>query len=502
MKWLFLLLSLTIGGCSAPTSQPAAEKQSKEDALPPPAYLAAIPAELRGTADKPFTGDLDRMIPRRLIRVGVPFNRTFYFIDRGQQRGLSYEYLMLFQDALNKKLGTGALKVHVLMLPMSRDALLPSLRDGKVDLVAAQLTITPERLKLVDFSNPTRSGVNEVVVTGPNSPPVTKLDDLSGRTVMVRKGSSYYASLQAFNARLKSQGKPPVIVDAAPESLEDDDLLEMLNAGLIPATVVDSYLADYWKQVFPDLTIHSGLTLRTGGNLAVAIRKNSPKLAAELNAFIAGHGLNSAIGRTLSKRYLQSTSYVKDAAADTERRKLKNTVALFQRYGDEYSFDYMLMAAQGYQESRLDNNAASPVGAIGVMQLMPETGKEQGVGDVHQLDPNIHAGVKYMRYVRDRYFEDQPMDDLNKALFTFAAYNAGPGRIRQLRSEAELRGLNPNIWFGNVEQIASERIGRETVTYVGNIYKYYLAYRLMDDEVQHRAAAKSELAKSVSSRSH
>jgi membrane-bound lytic murein transglycosylase MltF len=502
MKWLYLVLALMTVGCSAPKDQSATQKQAELDALPPPAYLAAIPEDLRGTADKPFTGDLDGMIPRRLIRAGVPFNRTFYFIDRGQQRGLSYEYLMLFQDELNKKFGPGELKVHVVMLPMSRDALLPSLREGKVDLVAAQLTVTPERLKLVDFSNPTRSAVNEVVVTGPGSPPVTKLEDLSGKTVMVRKGSSYYASLQAFNDRLKAQGKPPVIVDAAPESLEDDDLLEMLNAGLIPATVVDSYLADYWKQVFPDLKIHNGLTLRAGGNLAVAIRKNSPKLAAELNAFIAGHGLDTATGRVLSKRYLQSTSYVKNAAADAERTKLKDMVALFQRYGDQYSFDYMLMAAQGYQESRLDNNAASPVGAIGVMQLMPETGKEQGVGDVHQLEPNIHAGVKYMRFVRDRYFEDQPMDGLNKALFTFAAYNAGPGRVRQLRREAELRGLNPNIWFGNVERIASERIGRETVTYVSNIYKYYLAYRLMTDEIEHRTAAKSGLAKKAPSRLH
>ena len=496
MRWIFFLITLTTAGCSAPSEQSGTQKQSEKGALPPPAYLAAIPEELRGTADRPFTGDLDGMVPRRLIRAGVPFNRTFYFIDRGQQRGLSYEYLMLFEEQLNKNLGTGDLKVHVVLLPMSREALLPSLQAGKVDLVAAQLTITPERLKLADFSNPTRPNVNEVVVTGPGSPSITKLDDLSGKRVMVRKGSSYYASLQTYNQKLKSLGKPPVVVEVAPETLEDDDLLEMVNAGLIPATVVDSYLADYWKQVLTELTVHSGLTLRTGGNLAVAIRKNSPKLAAALNAFIADHGLNSVAGRVLNKKYLQNTSYVKNATADAERKKLVDTVELFRKYGDQYSFDYMLMAAQGYQESRLDNNAASRVGAIGVMQLMPETGKEQNVGDVHLLDPNIHAGVKYMRFVRDRYFEDQAMDDLNKALFTFAAYNAGPGRIRQLRREAEVRGLNPNIWFGNVEQIASERIGRETVTYVGNIYKYYLAYRLMTDEVERRATAKATLAKS------
>ena len=197
------------------------------------------------------------------------------------------------------------------------------------------------------------------------------------------------------------------------------------NAGLIPATVVDDYLADYWKQVFTDMTVHSAVTLRTGGNLAVAIRKNSPKLAAELNAFIAKNGLDSAIGRILNKRYLESTRFVKNAASEAERKKFLAMVELFRKYGDQYKFDYLLMAAQGYQESRLDQGAKSQVGAVGVMQLMPETGKEQKVGDITQLEPNIHAGVKYMRFVRDEFFEDQPMDDLNKGLFTFACVQRG-----------------------------------------------------------------------------
>jgi len=270
----------------------------------------------------------------------------------------------------------------------------------------------------------------------------------------------------------------------------------MVNGGLIPTIVIDNYLAEYWKQVFPDLNIHDTLTLRTGGNLAVAIRKNSPKLSAELNAYIDKFGLNSAIGAVLNKRYLQSTKYVKNAASDAERKKFLAMVELFRKYGNQYKFDYLMMAAQGYQESRLDQEAKSQVGAVGVMQLMPETGKEQRVGDISKIEPNIHAGVKYMRFVRDEFFEDQPMDDLNKSLFTFASYNAGPGRIRQLRRETERRGLNPNVWFGNVERIASERIGRETVTYVSNIYKYYVAYKLISEEDQRRKAAKSMIKKS------
>jgi membrane-bound lytic murein transglycosylase MltF len=170
----------------------------------------------------------------------------------------------------------------------------------------------------------------------------------------------------------------------------------------------------------------------------------------------------------------------------------------FKKYSDQYQLDYLLMAAQGYQESQLNQDVKSPVGAIGVMQVMPATGKELNVGDITQTEANIHAGVKYMRFMQDQYFKDEPkLDRLNKLLLTFASYNAGPGRIRQLRREAEKRGLDPNVWFGNVEQIASERIGRETVTYVTNIYKYYVAYKLMTEERARREAAKASLKSGV-----
>ena len=477
----------------APEPPPAAE--------PPPATTpgdesipeqpSVVPEELRGLIDKPFTGDLDELVSRRVIRAGVPFNRTFYFVDRGTPRGLSYEYLMLFEEALNKNLKTGDLKVHVVLLPLPSEALIPALRAGRIDLVVAQLTITPARQQLVQFTVPTRRDVNEVVVTGPGVPAVASADDLSGREVFVRRSSSYHESLVALNNKLEAQGRPPVKIRLATENLEDDDLLEMVNAGLIRNIVVDNYLAEFWKQIFPNITIHPAAALRTGGSLAVAVRKDNPKLTSELNHFIGKVGLASATGAILNKKYLNSTKFVKNATSEAERKKFHALLDLFRRYGEKYQFDYLLMAAQGYQESRLDQNAKSRVGAIGVMQLMPETGREQKVGDVKQIEPNVHAGVKYMRFIRSTFFENEPMDELNKGLFTFAAYNAGPGRIRQLRREAAKRGLNPNVWFGNVERIASERIGRETVTYVSNIYKYYVAYRLAVEEVGRRASSGS-----------
>jgi membrane-bound lytic murein transglycosylase MltF len=265
----------------------------------------------------------------------------------------------------------------------------------------------------------------------------------------------------------------------------------MVNAGLIPAIVIDDYLAAFWKKVFPSLVVHDGIALRTGGTLAIAVRQNNEKLLAALNRFMGKYGLGTAFGDETERRYLVDAKYAKSATSQQGRKAFESVVELFRKYSDRYKVDFLMMLAQGYQESELKQYARSPVGAIGIMQIMPATGKALKVGDVRQLEPNIHGGVRYMRDVRNTYFEREPMDELNKMLFTFAAYNAGPGRVRQLRREAERRGLNPNVWFGNVEQIASERIGRETVTYVANIVKYYIAYRLVLEESERRKAAKA-----------
>ena len=374
---------------------------------------------------------------------------------------------------------------------MSRDQLYPALASGKVDMVAAMVTVRPELEKLAAFSTPTRTNVSEVVVTGPGAPLIATVDDLAGQEVFVRKGSIYEESLIKLNEQLKARGKPPAVVIEAPAVLEDDDVLEMVNAGLAPITIVDDYLAEFWSKVFTGIKVHKDIAVRSGGNLAVAFRKENPKLREVVNTWLKKHGKGDGFRNTIERRYLENTKFAKNAAADAERKKLQSVVELFKKYGAKYDIDYLLMAAQGYQESTLDQEVKSPVGAIGVMQVMPPTGKELNVGDIAEVESNIHAGVKYMRFMMDHYFKDEPMDNLNKALMTFAAYNAGPGRIRQLRAETKKRNLDPNVWFGNVERVASERIGRETVTYVSNIYKYYITYRLLTEQQERRAAAKA-----------
>jgi membrane-bound lytic murein transglycosylase MltF len=491
------LLVGAANGCSKkPEATPAPSPSAVEASIPETTSpYDALPEAVRLAMGQPFTGDFDELVKHRVIRAGVTFNRTHYFIDRGQERGLAYESLKAFENDLNTDLKTGNLRVHVVLVPMTRDQLYPALTSGKVDLVAAMVTVTPEREKLVAFSEPTRTNVSEVVVTGPGAPPIATLDDLAGQEVFVRKGSIYDESLARLNGQLKAKGKPPVVIDEAPGVLEDDDVLEMVNAGLAPITVVDDYLAEFWSKVFTDIKVRKDLTVRSGGSLAVAFRKENPKLREVVNTWIRKHGKGDAFRNVMERRYLSDVKYAKNAASDSERKKLLAVLELFKKYGKQYDVDYLLMAAQGYQESTLDQNVKSPVGAIGVMQVMPPTGKELNVGDIAEVEPNIHAGVKYMRFMVDQYFKDEPMDNLNKALMTFAAYNCGPGRLRQLRRETEKRGLDPNVWFGNVERVASEKIGRETVTYVSNIYKYYIAYSLLTHQEERRQAAKAELAK-------
>ncbi|MEJ0007285.1 MAG: lytic transglycosylase F [Steroidobacteraceae bacterium] len=429
------------------------------------------------------------MIKRRVIRALVVYSQTYYFVDKGTQRGASFEALTNFDKELNKARKTRNLPITIVFIPVRRDDLIPALLDGRGDIAASGVTVTASRDKLIDFSNPMIGSVSELVVSGPGSPSLSGVGDLSGKEVFVRKSSSYYEHLQKLNADLQKAGKPPITLRLAPESLEDEDLLQMLNAGLVQYVVVDDSIAKLWQQVLPKITVHPELVVNAGGTYAWMIREKSPLLLAEINAFIKRHPNSDAERAEIVRKYLKSTKYVKNAASVQEMQKFDSLIELFKKYGHQYSFDVLMVLAQGYQESRLDQKVKSPVGAVGVMQVMPQTGTQMKVGNIREVGPNIHAGVKYMASMRDKYFGDLPMDDQNKALFAFAAYNAGPNRILSLRNLAQQRGFNPNVWFDNVEIVVAEKVGRETVTYVRNIYKYYVAYGLVLERRKERADA-------------
>jgi membrane-bound lytic murein transglycosylase MltF len=441
--------------------------------------------------DQKWTGDFEGMAERRLIRVLVTYSKTNYFLDGFEERGVTFEGLKEFEKYVNKTLKKRHLKIHVLAIPVSRDRLIPDLLEGLGDIAAAALTITPERSRLVDFADPLYSGIKEIVVCKAGQPRPSSIDDLSGKEIYARRSSSYWESVSRLNQSLKKAGKPPVKLMPADEYLEDEDLLEMVNAGLIPMVVVDDYLARFWSQVFKDITLCPDIAVNTGGEIAWMIRKNSPKLKQVINDFIKGHKKGTSLGNTLFKRYFKNAQWVRNSLADEEIKRFKTAAPIFVEYARKYGFDWVRIAAVGYQESRIDQSKRSPAGAIGVMQLLPSTaaGDPINIPHIEEMEHNIHAGVKYLRWIHQNYFENEKMDRLNRALFTIASYNAGPAKVQRLRQEASIMGLDPDIWFRNVEVVAAKRIGRETVQYVSNIYKYYVAYRLISDQLEKKETA-------------
>jgi len=324
------------------------------------------------------------------------------------------------------------------------------------------------------------SHAKQIVVTGPTSPTISSLDDLSGKQIFVNPLTVYSQSLQDLNKSLAGKGKKSVLVRPADTNLSDEDLLEMVNAGIIPATVTLNLRAVFWAKVYDKLRLCSACVLSDDEQLAWVMRKDSPKFNRLVDEFVATHREGTSFGNTLLRRYLQNTNWVKNATADSEMKKFQLYVDFFKKYAAEYDFDYLMLVALSYQESGLNQDRRNPTGALGIMQVIPKYAAASPIDipNVDTAEPNIHAGTKMLRVIADTYFKDDNLDPLNKTLLTFASYNAGPTRIADLRKKAAREGLSPNLWFGNVELVVAKEIGQQTVRYVSNIYKYYVAYKL------------------------
>jgi membrane-bound lytic murein transglycosylase MltF len=476
---------------SAPTqsSQPVAAASSEDDP-PSPSNAMQLPLNF----DK-HTGDLDEMVKRKNIRALVMLNPVAFFYDQGQPHGVMYETMEDFQRFANQKLKLGNPGLKVTFLPVAPAQAEEALTSGMGDVIVNGIAITPEREKRVSFSTPIQTGVNQVIVSGADFGTVANVGDLSGKTVYVNPLTTYDQNLQKLNAELQKEGKPPIDIKPTDKNLTDDDLIQMVHAGLLPATVTTTQRAALWSKVFDNLRAQSAVPIATNVDMAMAMRQNNPQLKGLLDEYISTHAAGTSFGNTLIRRYLQNTKWVTNATSAKDMERFLVTVDLFKKYAAEYDFDYLMLAAQGYQESTLQQDRKSPGGAVGIMQVQPKYAAAAPISipNVNIADGNIHAGAKMLRNIADTYFNDPKLDPVNRTLMTFASYNAGPNRIARLRKEAAQMGLNPNVWFGNVELVAAKDIGQETVTYVGNIYKYYVAYKLALEQQQLRQKAKAEV---------
>jgi membrane-bound lytic murein transglycosylase MltF len=444
-----------------------------------PAATAAQPDIMALPKIKPRLGDFDGMLKRRTIRILVPVNRTSFFLDKGTALGIDAELGEEFERWVNKRYGNKKLKIHVGFVPTPRDRLFADLNAGKGDIAAGLLTVTPERQAVVDFADPWATGVKEVLVTGPAVTDVKTLDDLGKRPIMVRPSSSYATHLAEVNKARKAAGQREIEIKPADENFEDEDLLEMVSTGMMPWAVVDRFKAQTWAGILTGLTVQDDIVIHDGGEIAWAVRKNSPLLQKALAEFVSTHKIGTAFGNDLRLRYLKSGKVIKNALVDAQKDKLIALLAYFRKSGESFSIDPFLLAAQGYQESGFDQKMRNGSGAVGIMQIKPSTAREKqiAINDVvGSAENNIQAGAKYLRFLSETYITDPDIKPRERVLMALAAYNAGPGNLKKFRAYATKYGFNANVWFGNVENGAAAIVGQETVQYIGNIYKYYIAY--------------------------
>jgi len=426
-----------------------------------------------------YKEDLDGLLKRRYIRVLTTLNQTNFFIHQGRFFGYEYEIVKGWEKKLNKGKKGKDLHTVVELIPVNRDELISKLIAGYGDIAAAGLTITDSRRRLADFTIPYLTGVDEVIVTHKQAFKPRTIEDLAGRRVFVRKSSSYYEGLTALNKKLRKSGKRPVKIIAADENLETEDILELVNTGAVEFTVSDSHIANIWADIFSNLVIHNALKLRSGGEIAWMIRKNSPKLKASLNAFLKQRQKGTLLGNIYFKRYYEKNPWIKNPLSSDRNKNLLKYKKLLKKYADRYGFDWLLIAALAYQESRFDHTKKNKSGAVGLMQILPSTAKDKNIEirNVHLLENNIHAGVKYLAFLKEKYFNDSRIRPRDQVRFALAAYNAGPSKIQRVRAKTKQMGLDPNRWFRNVELATLKIVGQETVRYVSDINKYYVIYR-------------------------
>jgi membrane-bound lytic murein transglycosylase MltF len=457
--------------------------------LPRPAHaLDALPEKIT----EPRFGDLDNMVKRRTIRALVSWSKTDYFIVNGQQRGIAWETGRDLEKYINTRLRRGKQPIAVVMIPVARDQVISYLEQGRGDIAIAGLRPTPDRHN-IDFSAPVHDDVSEVVVRHKTAAAIGQEEDLAGKVFHLRRSSSYFYTLRSINERLHEKGLETVRIEYLSENLADGDIMELVNAGLIEYTILDDFRGNLWDSIFPQVELDRDYPLVVHQPIAMGLRKGTPEFKELVDGFVKTHKIGTTYGNVLAKRYFVSNPWARSALAPTELKRFHAMVDIFKRYGDSYKFDYLMLTAQGFQESGLDQKKRSHVGAVGVMQVMPSTGRSMKVGNIHDLDPNIHAGVKYMSHLAAVYFNEPELDPFNRTLLCFAGYNAGPSRISALRKVAKARGLDPNVWFDNVERVVAERVGRETVQYVVNISKYYVAYTLVEEQERKREADRKRL---------
>lgn len=414
-------------------------------------------------------------IQKRNIKILVVPEHGFYSIDNGKPVGITAELIFNFRHYVEKIDGN----INVQVIPVERDKIMSSLISEKGDIAAANLTITSARKEDVLFSEPIISDVKEILVSNQDFPYLKSPQQLSGQTVWVRENSSHIETIRSLNAELYSLGIEPVHLKFIDRNYRDHQVVQMVMSGSIGLMVLDEHKAKMLLEHYESLRLHTRATLRDNAKLGWAFNTNDKASKALVDNFVLGIQKGTLTGNVIYNRYIKNDELIGELIEQGSLIELSSVPALFEHYGKQYGFDPLLLKSVSYQESRFNNETTSHAGAVGIMQVLPATAKDRyiNIQDVQNIKDNIHAGAKYLRFIKSRYFNNNELPFSEQVNFTLAAYNAGPAKIRRMRRLAEQYGLDRNKWFGNVELMARKYIGEETFDYVRNVNYYYAIYR-------------------------
>jgi len=429
----------------------------------------------------------------RLLTVLIPYDRTRFFIHKGEPRGFEFELVRQFESVFNESKSVRSLPLQTIFVPVPFGQALDLLAEGKGDIAAGGFTVTPERAARLPFSDPYMEDVRELVVRHANEgPSLEKIEELAGRRVVVVKNSSYAEHLRSLNAEFESRALAPIDIVEAPVSLMSEDILELVHSGAVALTVVDEHIAQLWSEVLPGIEV-TELAIAQGNTIAWALSHHlgAPMVDA-INDFMAEARRGSLLGNILFSRYFEGTEWISNPLSKEAITEVSRYRPFFSRYADEVELDWRLIAAVAFQESGFDPYARSAAGAVGLMQVLPATAAELGISDLSTPEAQIAAGARYLASMVDRFKDEgvTPAQALNLAL---ASYNAGPRRVAELREFTDQQlGLDPDVWFLNVERAAARKVGQEPVRYVANVHKYRLAYELGETVLTARDAEREQ----------
>jgi membrane-bound lytic murein transglycosylase MltF len=388
--------------------------------------------------------------PRSVIRALVPLSRSYFYIDRTDESGLAYDAMRALALGLRAPGPGRSGRPTVVIIPTRHDRMLSALVDGAGDIALGSIAVTGHRNEQAVFSLPTISRIEDVIVTGPTAPKLSSIDDLSGQAIYVRPSSSAFEAVGALNQKLVQAGRPPARVVAVDDLFEDDDLLQLVDAGILPTTVVKDYAAEAMAKVFDRVVVRADLVIATGVSTVIAIRKDAPLLHQIIDDFVDGHKAGSTFGDALLAKHVGDVVRLASPAAAPALQRFRRLSPQLQKDGSEFAVDWQLIAAQQFEESGLGAS-----------------------------DAQVRASAQALRAAIDKDYRDAAINPLNQVLFALAAHQAGDAAVAGWRRAAASAGLDPNVWFYNVEIISAHQAGRKTVDYVSNIYKYYTAYKAM-----------------------